>query len=542
MWYQGRIVHGFVWFCYITRMKPLVLLLLISQSLLAQDRVSLFRKLDSVSADTMKVQYLEKIAQSYMKEDIDSAKIFARRGVGLAVKSNYQMGAMAMWNLVGIAHFWRSEYDSATLYFNKTYQIALELDNRKVQGVLLNNLGLIYNYQADYDTAALLLSQARRIREEINDPALASTLNNLGVVYNGLNYLDESLHYYKQSAALKESNNQRRSLSNTYNNIGIILKKQEKYDSALVYYQKALKLAVEFNDKPKESNAQNNLAILWNKVDSTQVDKITGHYQRSIELKRALGYNVALFNSLNNYASFLSDHGRHSAALAAIEEAAAIQEKIGENLHTYKHYLAKSSVLEGIGRYSEAIEAMRSALDVRFQEISKDHNEKIVEMEKKYEVSKKEAEIVRLSLENQLVTSALETTRLVQFTIGSTLLLFIIFLTVYFRQRSRKMETEKKAQSLQLEAMQKRFIELHASPADLAVALDYGQLNEKLYTPLTEREFEALKLSIEGKTNAEISDVLHISVSTVKFHLRNTFSKMGVKNRKEAFRNVLNAV
>ncbi|WP_462254327.1 LuxR C-terminal-related transcriptional regulator [Ekhidna sp.] len=97
------------------------------------------------------------------------------------------------------------------------------------------------------------------------------------------------------------------------------------------------------------------------------------------------------------------------------------------------------------------------------------------------------------------------------------------------------------AQELQIEALKNRFTELHTSPAEIAVQLNFRELNEKLNNPLTIREFEVLKLSLEGKTNAEISDDLSISISTVKFHLRNTYSKMGVGNRKEAFQYMLNA-
>ena len=82
-------------------------------------------------------------------------------------------------------------------------------------------------------------------------------------------------------------------------------------------------------------------------------------------------------------------------------------------------------------------------------------------------------------------------------------------------------------------------MELHSSPSELAVEMNMKDLNEKLHTPLTEREFDTLKHSIEGKSNSEISDQLFISVSTVKFHLRNSYSKMGVGNRKEAFQFML---
>lgn len=115
----------------------------------------------------------------------------------------------------------------------------------------------------------------------------------------------------------------------------------------------------------------------------------------------------------------------------------------------------------------------------------------------------------------------------------------IIVLLVFFTLQSKRQKAEKEAQELQVEALKKRFLELHSSPSELAVALDLKELNGKLHTPLTEREFDTLKHSLEGKTNSEISEKLFISISTVKFHLRNTYSKIGVGNRKEAFQYML---
>jgi len=51
---------------------------------------------------------------------------------------------------------------------------------------------------------------------------------------------------------------------------------------------------------------------------------------------------------------------------------------------------------------------------------------------------------------------------------------------------------------------------------------------------LTEREREVLVLLVGGLSNLEISQRLSISVATVKYHLTNIFSKLGVKNRVEA--------
>ena len=51
--------------------------------------------------------------------------------------------------------------------------------------------------------------------------------------------------------------------------------------------------------------------------------------------------------------------------------------------------------------------------------------------------------------------------------------------------------------------------------------------------PLTEREEEVLLAVARGRTNAEISEELHISLSTVKTHLTSLMTKLGVRNRVE---------
>ncbi|KQW52797.1 LuxR family transcriptional regulator [Nocardioides sp. Root1257] len=51
--------------------------------------------------------------------------------------------------------------------------------------------------------------------------------------------------------------------------------------------------------------------------------------------------------------------------------------------------------------------------------------------------------------------------------------------------------------------------------------------------PLTEREEEVLLTVARGRTNAEIADELHITLSTVKTHVGALMNKLGARNRVE---------
>jgi len=50
---------------------------------------------------------------------------------------------------------------------------------------------------------------------------------------------------------------------------------------------------------------------------------------------------------------------------------------------------------------------------------------------------------------------------------------------------------------------------------------------------LTDRELDVIRLIARGRTNTEIAEELFVSLSTVKTHLGNIFSKLGARNRVE---------
>lgn len=59
-------------------------------------------------------------------------------------------------------------------------------------------------------------------------------------------------------------------------------------------------------------------------------------------------------------------------------------------------------------------------------------------------------------------------------------------------------------------------------------------INEKEGKSLTDREYEVLKLVIQGKSNTQIAKELNISVHTAKAHVCSILQKMCVNDRVQA--------
>jgi len=64
--------------------------------------------------------------------------------------------------------------------------------------------------------------------------------------------------------------------------------------------------------------------------------------------------------------------------------------------------------------------------------------------------------------------------------------------------------------------------------------LDVRSLRRDPREELTGREKAMLTALARGRTNTELASELGISINTVKFHLRNLYEKLGLKNRSQA--------
>lgn len=69
--------------------------------------------------------------------------------------------------------------------------------------------------------------------------------------------------------------------------------------------------------------------------------------------------------------------------------------------------------------------------------------------------------------------------------------------------------------------------------------LDLNKVNSIAYQPLSEKEYEVLLDIKEGLTNAQIAKKQFLALSTIKFHSKNIYEKLEVKNRTSAIKKIM---
>lgn len=72
----------------------------------------------------------------------------------------------------------------------------------------------------------------------------------------------------------------------------------------------------------------------------------------------------------------------------------------------------------------------------------------------------------------------------------------------------------------------------HASDINKQLpVLSLDKINKHLLSPLSEREFEIVKLAYDGVTNNQVAEKLFVTVNTVKTHLKNIYLKLDSNTR-----------
>src|SRR5688572_21323786 len=152
---------------------PTVLPLLFALSLQAQEfrsfnEDSLKNLLKKTGKDTIRVDILLKLSQSYFFKKPDSSVIYSGKALDLARELKYINGiADGLYNL-GSARRQSGNYVEAIRIHSQLLELGERLNNKSYQSMAIGHIGIDYSGLHDYDRAIKLLRRALDIKARLS--------------------------------------------------------------------------------------------------------------------------------------------------------------------------------------------------------------------------------------------------------------------------------------------------------------------------------------------------------------------------------------
>ncbi len=515
-------------------MKTILQLLLLTASTLVIGQ----SKTDSIKVSI--AQYPDstelylKVARPYLFNNSDSAYFYLTKGLVAANNNNSKYEQGRVFDNFGIYYGIQSKYDSAIFFYKKAVANFRELNDEYALANVLNNLGLTLFKKGDYQQSIVLYQEAVDLYTKLDKPEKAArTFNNLGLIFIEINDEERALHYFNTSMKVaKEAKNEQSYFQAMSGKAEIIGFNRGNYTQAIILFDSIYNYFKATEQLYYVSKLGNNLGGCYKKIGN--YTKAGSLLAESLHLKKQFGDQEVIISGYESLADLYYLQQNYKLALSYIDSALTLSKKI-ENLSWVTYNIRfKSDILLETKKYKEAAQLYAQFVVLQDSLNEVEQTAAITELNNKYEVAKKDKELATLTHKNEQQQQEIKLTRIKYIAFGSAIILLaaiIIFYLVQLRQR------DKLRASLLNEEMDGLRLRISRIMSDVKleeIAIEEQPKQNSVLSPLTEREIEILKQAVTNKSNAEIGDILFISPNTVKYHLKNIYTKIGVSSKLEA--------
>jgi adenylate cyclase len=288
-----------------------------------------------------------------------------------------RMKAMYRVAMVGYVY---SQPDSAFHYAQLLYDQAASKGLKEHMAGALNIQGNSLMNRGYLIKALEHFQRSMKLREQIGDEnGVASSLNNIGIIYHDQEDLDKALHYYQRSLDLFKKTGSRKGQSNVLGNMGIIHYELDDQDMALHYLGQSLRLYEEIGDEQGRSYALNNLGdVHFARSDHTTA---LDHYERSIEIKQRIGDKSGLAHTHHSLGLLMKKEKKYQPALSYCREALWLAEEVASLSLQRRACLCLYDTYKAMGSHLEALVQLEKIGELDKQMNKEETAKKLQQME-----------------------------------------------------------------------------------------------------------------------------------------------------------------
>lgn len=366
----------------------------------SQSLNALQESLQKATADTTKINILNRLASSYFYTSPKEGIPYGEKALKLAQKINWKKGIAKSYNSLGVCQWVLTDYYKAINYFYFSLSAYEELKDLNGISEAYNNLGLLNIEIKKHDQAYKYFNKAFEINKKTgNKISMVYNLNNIASAYYDQKNYTKALEYYTQSKELNLSMDDLNGLGYCYSKIGQIYTDQKEYAKSLDFFKKAL-----------------------NSYDKSQNYNIGNNY-----LAMGITYYKMALDNPNNKKKLLSQSVKYLNNAANIFSEKGIADRLG------KCYFELYKTKKEQGDFNEALISFEKHIAIKDSLFSNENQNKLSNLQSKREIElrDKQIEIQKLKIHS----ASRKVYLLVTITIFVAILL-VLFFWLYISKRN----------------------------------------------------------------------------------------------------------
>lgn len=329
----------------------------------------------------------------------------------------------------------------ALVFAGEAFEIASQAKNDSLKYAALKAMGYANGYLGHFEVSLQNMKDGLSHYEQINDSVnMAKAMSDIAYLLQAMSSSEANIMEYNQKAlSIREKIGDEKGVAYSLNNIGALYWQWGKHDQAVEYFIKALPYFEQLQLDEEVATANGNIGAYY--TETGEYDKAKWYIDRSLNVYRALNHKLGESQALSNLGKIALKKRQFNLALAYNDSSMLIREALGDReglIANYfnighislllgetpkaEHYLTKSmATATEIGQlhklimihlelselykqqnnFKGAYEHLLQSKILNDSIFSVEKHRQLEEIKTKYDVERKEAENLRLQIENE---------------------------------------------------------------------------------------------------------------------------------------------
>ncbi|MBI4929627.1 MAG: tetratricopeptide repeat protein [Bacteroidetes bacterium] len=363
---------------------------------------SIKRVLEKTSADTARIDLMNKLAGALAFSDYDKAAEYANKALELSQTINSKQRIVQSMLKLGMISRERGNFDKALPYYLSALKISEEISYKFGIGASSNTIGTIYQVQSNFPKALEYLNQSLTIAKELDSKSgMSACLSNIGQVYQSMGDCEKTLYYNSEALKVDETMDDKHDLALGLNNVGVAY------------------------------------AMNCSVTGFPNLEKALEYFQKAYDVYLQINELEGMAMSLNNIAHIYLEQKDYTASIEISQKALTIAMDIGSKEDVRDAYENLSRSYNETNDFKNAYEFHKLYSDMKDSLLNEESSKQITEMQTKYETEKKEQQITLLNKDKELQDAQLNRQKIIIWSVAGGLLIVLILSIFIFRERRK---------------------------------------------------------------------------------------------------------